>query len=462
MQTRMPVRPLPGQVLATPSPSVITALQLPEMGAALAALAYVLISYGRLAETFLPIPLIAFATGGLALLLTAIVGNLMRAATSRSGILLIFLTIWLIICTPFSEWVGGSLGLLKDHWFKSIAVFFLIAGNIVTLRLYRWFTSGVAASVVLILLALKLRGVSQAGRLELDIGTLTNSNDLAAHLLIGLPFLLLIIDVKTLKSIWGWIALALTGGLIVMVLNTGSRAGLVTLFALLTYRFIRGSIAVKVILVLVAAIGLMTAPFFVSPESLERYMSLFGRISSDTATSRQVEFAEDSAEARQRLLQESLIAILHHPVFGIGPGMFQVYLADKTKAEGERAQWAQTHNSFTQMASECGIPAGILYLLIVFRALRNGRTVWKAASKVNGDKQLAASGEALVTALVSFVAAASFGNYAYMMYVPMLAGCGEALCRIAEKEGGILPAKQIWAGTSGSVKTPARIGLKPA
>ena len=113
----MPVRPLPGQVLATPLPSAITAIQLPEMGAALAALAYVLISYGRLAETFLPIPLIAFATGGLALLLTALVGNLMRAATSRSGVILILLTIWLIICSPFREWVGGSLRLLKDHWF---------------------------------------------------------------------------------------------------------------------------------------------------------------------------------------------------------------------------------------------------------------------------------------------------------------------------------------------------------
>jgi O-antigen ligase len=206
----------------------------------------------------------------------------------------------------------------------------------------------------------------------------------------------------------------------------------------------------------------MAAPLLVSPESLERYMSLFGQISSDTATSRQVEFAEGSAEARQRLLQESLIAILQNPVFGTGPGMFQVYLADKTKAEGERAHWAQTHNSFTQMASEAGIPAGILYVLVLFRAFKNGRTVWKAASKIDRHKQLAASGEALVTAVISFVAAASFGNYAYMMYVPMLAGCGEALCRIAEKEAGILPVNQTWAGVSRSVKTPARIGLKPA
>jgi hypothetical protein len=60
--------------------------------------------------------------------------------------------------------------------------------------------------------------------------------------------------------------------------------------------------------------------------------------------------------------------------------------------------------------------------------------VWKAAAMFPHQKTLAVSGEALVTATVCFIASSSFGNYAYMIYMPLLAGCGEALRLIADVE----------------------------
>jgi O-antigen ligase len=407
---------------------------------ALLTMFYVLVVYGRLADTFLQIPLIAFLSGGAAIGITLIAGGIGRAASTRSGKAFLFLTVWLIFCIPLSMWPGGSFSLIKDFWLKSIALFFLIASNITSLKLYRGLTNTVAVAVVLILVALRFFGISQEGRLELETGALNNPNDLASHLLVGLPFLLLILDLKGIKSVLGLGSLALTGLVVMTVLNTGSRAGLLTLIAIFGYRFLRASMGSKILLAGMAVGGIFIAPLFVSVESMERYLSMFGEMSQDQATSRQVEYAEGSAEGRMRLLKDSVITTFKYPVFGVGPGAYSVHRAEQTSALGVKAMWAQTHNSFTQMSSEGGLIAGYLYILLTLRALFNGRRVAKeAAARGPRFKELRASGEALALSVVSFIVVSFFGNYAYMIYVPLLAGCGESLAYITSRELALLP-----------------------
>jgi O-antigen ligase len=392
------------------------------------------VAYGRLSETFLPIPLLAFMTGGVALLFCAIAGGLPDALRTKSGILFLIITAWLILAVPFSSWPGGSVQLLKNFWLKSIAVFFLIVGCIGTARHYRWLMNGLALALIIVMIALRVFGVSQEGRLELSGQSLNNPNDLAAHLLIAAPILFLFAGPNSWR---GWFFLALSGGVLVTVLKTGSRGGLLTLFMLLLYRFVRGSSLARAAIVICVVTGFLLLPFVTTVETIERYRTMFGGISETEATSRQVEYAEGSKESRVELLKQSIIATALHPIFGVGPGQFSGFMADRTKTAGFRGMWAQTHNSFTQMSSEGGLLPGILFIWITVRVFLNGRWVWRIASvnPINDTlKQLALYGEVLTTAIFCFAVAAFFGNYAYGLYLPMLAGCGEALRLVTERE----------------------------
>ncbi len=417
-----------------------TAVVLAEPGglhylAAVLTLVYLLIIYGRLSETFLRIPLIAFVIAVPALLVTFLAGGLFRTVTTRPGILLTLLTCWLIICIPFSEWPGGSFQLVvKNLWLKSVAVFFLVAANIVTFKLFRRLIYVINVALLLILLASAASGISRGGRFALGAGLLTNPNDLATHVLLGVPFLFFVIETKTLKSFKAWISLAIACGVVLMVLKTGSRAGLLTLIGLIGLKFLRGSIATKALLMVASLIALLLAPFLVPIEVRERYLTLFSDVVSSQSSSRQVEFAKASAESRMNLLKQSIEVMITHPIFGVGPGMFSVATADKMQAEGERAHWQQTHNSFTQMASEGGLPAGLLYLALVWFTVRTGFAIQKFARQNRAHTELAAAADCLITSVVCFAVSACFGNYAYMVYMPMLAGFGEALRGIAIRE----------------------------
>jgi O-antigen ligase len=407
--------------------------------AAVISLFYLVIAYGRLSETFLRIPHIAALAGILGLVVTALSGGLIRAANFRSGRILIALTVWFILCIPFSSWPGGSVELLTETWLKSVAVYLLLAGTIFTFSQYRSTCYTMVAALILLVAAAQLFGISRDGRFALDLGSLGNPNDFAAHLLIAVPFLLLVIDLKGFKSPLAWIAFAMTGVIFALTLKTGSRSGLLTLLLLVFYRFLRGSIKTKAIFMMLGLIALAVAPLVVSPEAMERYLVMLGRMETSEATSRQVEFAEGSKESRLFLLQQSLVATFTHPLFGVGPGTFSTWVAKRMESEGVRGNWAQTHNTFTQWSSELGLIGGGLFILLVIRGFSNGRFVWKRARGDAALKPYAAAGEALIAAVLCFAGAGFFGNYAYFMYMPMLAACGEALRSIAESE---LPLKR--------------------
>ena len=65
---------------------------------------------------------------------------------------------------------------------------------------------------------------------------------------------------------------------------------------------------------------------------------------------------------------------MEHPIFGVGPGIFTVGEADLAKSEGQAAQWHVSHNSYTQVSSEMGIPGLLLYLAALWGTLSN--IVW--------------------------------------------------------------------------------------
>jgi O-antigen ligase len=85
-----------------------------------------------------------------------------------------------------------------------------------------------------------------------------------------------------------------------------------------------------------------------------------------------------STDARIQLLRKSVKYTFQHPLFGVGPGMFVVAEDEDAKAAGFRhGNWQGTHNSYTEVSSELGIPAFIFYLLVIFLSLKTTSRIYR-------------------------------------------------------------------------------------
>jgi len=83
-----------------------------------------------------------------------------------------------------------------------------------------------------------------------------------------------------------------------------------------------------------------------------------------------------SAAERRQLLLDSVRISFTHPIFGIGPGQFGMYRWSMWKEQGVKAGYLVTHNAYTEVSSEEGLPALLFFIGVVvgtFRTIRNAR-----------------------------------------------------------------------------------------
>jgi O-antigen ligase len=76
------------------------------------------------------------------------------------------------------------------------------------------------------------------------------------------------------------------------------------------------------------------------------------------------------------LLKQGFILLGQNPITGVGIGMFAVAENDLAISQGlARGTWHTCHNMFMEVASEGGIPAFIVYMIILW-------TVWKTLTRI--------------------------------------------------------------------------------
>jgi O-antigen ligase len=92
--------------------------------------------------------------------------------------------------------------------------------------------------------------------------------------------------------------------------------------------------------------------------------------------------------------------------------------------------WHVTHNSFTEISAEGGIPALILFLLIFWRAIRNLRKVRKRRR----TERIELLSMALKASLAAYLTGAIFLSYAYSFFPYCLVGYSGALLLIARRD----------------------------
>ena len=365
-----------------------------------------------------------------------------RAAFSKVGICLMAFTLWMCVCIPFSVWRGGSARMLRDSWVISLFSFVIIASAVRGLEQCRRIMYALAAATVFIETFTLVTGRVQGGRVALLKGTLGNANYLALILLMGVPFCLFVMRTKRGLSPLKFACLLMVLCIPVTVVSTGSRGGLVTLAVMFVIYFWPLPASQKVVVSIVALILLVVAIAWSTRSALDRFRTIFSN-STPVHLSESEQSAIESADLRKELLLSSLQLTLRHPLLGVGPGMFSLANANYAVADTGRANanlWHETHNTFTQLSCEDGLPGLFLYCLALLFCFKIVNAAGKLARQYPALDSLQHMAFALRLALVAFVGTALFASNAYMYYFPMLAGLCVAVGRATGEFSSQMPA----------------------
>lgn len=356
-------------------------------------------------------------------------GGLQRTLKFRTAYYWVGYALWIFACVPFSTWRSDSLREAMGFARTNLVLLFVIAGLTVSWRQCRLLVQSIAVAAVVNLASSRIFGSVEAGdqRLGLDFGMVANANDFAAHLLMTLPFLLLV--VYSSKSLVLRAAAILGVGFgILTVLKSGSRGSLVALLVVTLYVFLRGSTRDRIALACLIPLTLVAVMAFVPGRVLERLRS-FSASSSNADRA-----ALESSQTRAYLLRKALEYTFEFPLFGVGPAQFPNYEGTNTKSMGTHGYWHETHNSWLEASSECGIPGGLLFLggwtsslLLVNRTYRKAKTRPDCQDIQNVTF-------CTLLAIIGFCMAVTFLNFAYFFYGPAVGGLAIALSRAADGE----------------------------
>jgi O-antigen ligase len=363
----------------------------------------------------LHLPLLLLTT---CLLAAVVSGGLYSALVeSRIGRCLTILTLSFVGSVAFSVWKGGSFHIFTDQWLKSYAIYTILAALLTTTtKLVRAMWASVLGIFVTAFSALFL-GKIESGRLGTVAWqeTYADPNDLAQILIIGSCLACAILCRK--KT--GWMGrAAILVVLPVMCLagaKTGSRGGLIGAMVVLAVLFFQSSAGGKFRMVLACSVVAVVAITMLPGRILNRYLSILGSSSAE----QQLSSAETgSVEGRRYLLTQSLYVTAQHPLFGVGLGMFMNAEDTIARSAGMvHGSWHETHNMYTQVSSEAGLPAAIFFIGAFLYGFKNLNSVCRAAKR-SRDPVIQDAGTLAFWMRLALVGLASTGFFLSVAYTP--------------------------------------------
>jgi O-antigen ligase len=376
---------------------------------------------------FIPVGKIS---GGIALLALLLTWGRLRIKLPLEMKVLLLLFVDLCITIPFAYWKGGAYDMVINNFSKAVIVGLLISLIVSSLaELKRLLFVQAASLAVMTAFSIVIHPGDSVRLMGALGGVFSNPNDLAINIAINFPLCLafLLATKGPLKRLlWAAGALVMLYG----VIATYSRSGFLAMLACLIICVWEFGVKGRRVQVLVAAFFLfvLSAGIAVAtPNYMDRLKSIF----SDN-----VEKAGDhgSAEARRELLRRSINLTIHNPIFGVGPGNFPAVTQT----------WKVTHNTYTELSSEAGIPALLIFLTFLGLAFRNLRRLRKSPGyRANSQIQLFTS--ALWASLAAYLVGAAFATTEYSLFPYFMVAYTSALYRIGNSydSNGEQPGKPL-------------------
>jgi probable O-glycosylation ligase (exosortase A-associated) len=317
----------------------------------------------------------------------------------RTGLLLLFLAHALV-----STWFGlnrdYSMGYLQE--FAKVIIVSILLTNIIQ----------TAADLRLILIVIALSLGFEAGKqgwaqLILNPGQRNDNwipflgdNNLVA---VGMAMLLPIVGALATTST-GWRKRAfqfLSIGVVYRGLSTYSRGGFLSIGAVSAIWFWRSPHKLKTLCAVVIAAALILP---VLPQQF------WDRMSTITAPG---DAPDDSQESRPHFWQVAVAMANERPLNGVGHAGYSPAYNEYDWTEGRFGTSRAVHSAWFGVLAELGYPGLVLFVLIVFSAMRACRRVRLAASRGELDGPLGAYAVGLESSLVAFIIGGSFVSFQY-------------------------------------------------
>ena len=297
-------------------------------------------------------------------------------------------------------------------------------------------------------------------RFDLAMGgsTIANSNDFAAHLILMMCFLLFVAIAPKMPKVFRFLSIPAMLYGVFLVLGSGSRGALIALLACVVFTFLMGSSGYRMLLIFAVPVVAIVIISALPKTTLMRLSTL----TSDSGDIHVQEDAEGSSEARRALLRKSIEYTVQHPVFGVGPGRFSDFEGGESQRMGRRGMWHETHNSFTQISSECGIPALIFFVCALVSGFRLALKTYKAARQNPINRDIAATAFCLMLGMVGFMSAVTFANFGYRFYEPALCGLCIIVYTAAQHEMAARKFKAAATPAPAPLWAPAQPLMTPA
>jgi putative inorganic carbon (HCO3(-)) transporter len=240
-------------------------------------------------------------------------------------------------------------------------------------------------------------------------GVLQDPNDMALFLVTLIPLAIALMCTTRnvfYKCLYGVCVLVMVGGTVVTY-SRGGFLGLVAMGAVLLWKLVRRDAPLGIVVAMTAILALaLLAP--------AHYAERLGSISD----------SRDDASVTQRreILQQSLEAMWQHPIFGVGMGCFaEISVAGKV-----------THNAYTQVAAEMGLPALAAYLAFILVPLGRLRRIERETLDAPEHRNLYYLAVGLQAALIGYLVSSFFLAVAYYWFIYYLIGYAVCLRRIYE------------------------------
>jgi O-antigen ligase len=409
---------------------VMAPVQTPRATLAYRALVFFSVIYFFRPEDFIPgltyVPLGKIA-GGIAL--AALIFGVKRTERGKiplEGKILLFLLVHLLLTIPTAFWRGGAFDTVINKFSKGVIIALLISLVVTKMSWLRRLLYIQASAVAIITIASLIVHHTEDGRLMgIQKGILENPNDLAINIAINFPLCMAFMFASKggmRKLLWSFALICLLVGVVATYSRSGMIAMMITAIVCLWEFGVKGRrfmlVGVTMILGVVALGGLVA-----SPKYRGRMASLFQRPAASSLSEGSMEaHGEGSLEQRTALLKESLSLMLHHPIFGVGPGNFPAVTEE----------WRVVHNTYTEFGAEGGIPALGLFLALLFVSMGRIKRVYKLPG-YKTDPEIRIWTSALWAALAGYAAGALFASTEYNLFPYFIVGYICALYRIASK-----------------------------
>lgn len=336
--------------------------------------------------------------------------------------LMLLFGVFILASVPFSIWRGGSIAELKDMISKTYIIFILIAFTTNSVKRVRWLlfvllTCGAFLAIYAMYQNITGQGVFVAGRLKMIVrGMSGDPNDRALVFVFMLPFAIFCAfqAARRLGKLY-YTAIAII--LVVGILETLSRGGLLGLFAVAGYFAFKMLRERKGLVVGLIFIGFVSI-FFLPERVLLRATSLFDQTYDEQGT----------IGARTEVMKRGLTIFASRPILGVGVGMFTVA---EGQLPGRIGKWNAAHNTLLQVAAETGIFGAIAFLALLIAAYKNCLRIQRDFLYYGLEPAMVDYARALEMAFLGFFVCAFFLSQAYVWNLYYLLGLSAALRRIA-------------------------------